>query len=169
MRRYLLGRFEQRFELNDKVFEQVVESVFKDLGYITRATGRSGDKGIDVILYAPDGKEIGVQVKRYKNTIQVDQIRELAGSLVLNGITRGIFVTTSGFTAGGPPTAGLYGLKGYPIELIDAQGFLAKLEIAQQRKGDLTDSLEAPWRGAGLRHIHNRIGDSSAGGSNILA
>ena len=48
---------------------------FGDLGYRARVTAYSGDDGIDVILDGDDDKAVGVQVKRYKNRIEVDQIR----------------------------------------------------------------------------------------------
>lgn len=158
VRAYLAGRYEERHELNPTLFERTVASVFRDLGYHTRATGCSGDGGIDVILQDAAGSEIGVQVKRYRGTIQVDQIRELTGALVLKGLTRGIFVTTSRFTAGAPAVADLSALRGYPIELIDADKFLEKLEIAQRQSGRQPDDADAPWRRAHLRKVHERSG-----------
>ncbi|MDQ1744446.1 MAG: restriction system protein [Pseudonocardiales bacterium] len=112
-------------------FEQVVADVYRDLGYEARATAQSGDDGIDVILEG-DGVRIGIQVKRYQGAIQVEQIRALAGALVLNGMTRGVFVTTSGFTTGAPRTVAGYARAGYQIELVDGTRFLEQLEIAQR-------------------------------------
>lgn len=47
-----------------------------------------------VILDGKGNKTIGVQVKRYKNSIRVSQIREFAGALIENDMTKGIFITT---------------------------------------------------------------------------
>ena len=112
-------------------FEQVVADVYRDLGYEARATAQSGDDGIDVILER-GGVRIGIQVKRYRNAIQVEQIRALAGALVLNGMTRGVFVTTSSFTTGAPRTVAGYARAGYRIDLIDGTRFLEQLEMAQR-------------------------------------
>jgi restriction system protein len=158
VRAYLAGRYEERHEMNPTLFERTVASVFKDLGYHTRATGCSGDGGVDVILQDSAGSEIGVQVKRYRGTIQVDQIRELTGALVLKGLTKGIFVTTSRFTTGAPAVAALSALRGHPIELIDADQFLEQLEIAQRQAGSQPDDAEAPWQRARLRKVHERSG-----------
>jgi restriction system protein len=78
----------------------VVGSVFADLGFESIVTGYQNDGGIDVILKDRMGSTIGVQVKRYRNRIDVRSIRELAGALLAGGMTRGIFVTTSDYTAG---------------------------------------------------------------------
>ena len=74
VRAYLAGRYEERHKMNPTLFERTVASVFRDLGFHTRATGCSGDGGIDVILQDSGGSQIGVQVKRYRHTIQVNQI-----------------------------------------------------------------------------------------------
>ncbi len=131
IRDFLVARYQQRLNIHPRLFEEVVGSVFGNLGYSAIVTGYSGDNGIDVILSS--GKEtIGVQVKRYKNKIDVEQIRSLAGALVLNGLTRGIFVTTSTFESGAHSTSDRYSQRGYPIELIDAQRFFDALCLSQR-------------------------------------
>jgi restriction system protein len=130
VRDYLTANFESRFELHPRKFEEVVGSVFADRGYSVRVTAYSGDGGIDVILDA-ENSTIGIQVKRYKHKIGVNQIRELTGALVIGGHTRGIFVTTSEFQSGAIATANASGVRGYPIELIDAPRFYEALMIAQ--------------------------------------
>lgn len=112
-------------------FEKVVADVYKDLGYHSVATASSGDDGIDVVL-SKGGIRIGIQVKRYENKVQVKELRELAGALVLDGITKGIFITTSDFTTGAPRTVGKFRRRGFQIELINGKQFLSQLEIAQR-------------------------------------
>ena len=109
-------------------------------------------------MWAPDGLEIGAQVKRYRDTIQVNQIRELTGALVQKGITKGIFVMTSRFAKGVPTSAERSAIQGFPIELVDADGLLDRLEIAQRTESDWHDSGTAPWRREALVHIHERSG-----------
>jgi restriction system protein len=121
-------------KIDPKLFEEVVCSVFSDLGWKARTTGYS-DHGIDVILEKPSEKPVGVQVKAYKATrrIEAEQIRSLAGALVLNGYTKGIFVTTSSFRSGAIATAARYRTLGTPIELLNAEQFLEALGVAQRR------------------------------------
>lgn len=133
VRRYLLAKKDSVYDAHPKLFEDVVCGMFKDLGWEARATAYIGDKGVDVILDGPDGSTVGVQVKRYKKErrIEAEQIRSLAGALLQNGHTKGIFVTTSKYRRGAKEAAREFASKGYPIELIDAERFLAALGIAQ--------------------------------------
>jgi len=134
IRAYLTGRFDERFKLHPRKFEEVVASVFGDLGYRARVTSYSGDNGIDVVLDGPNDEVIGVQVKRYRNKINVEQIRSLAGALVFHGITQGIFVTTSDFPSGAERTAQTFADWGYPIRLVGADQFLDALHVAQRQR-----------------------------------
>jgi len=146
IRKYLCAQYEKRFVVDSKLFEQVVASVYSDLGFKAEAVGASGDGGIDVVLTDSSGKRIGVQVKRYQNTIQVEQIRALTGALVIKGLTAGIFVTTSSFTAGGEGTAKASRAKGYPVELVDHRRFFDALKIAQRNCYEKSDEPDAPWK-----------------------
>ena len=100
-----------------------------------------GDRGIDVYLDGPDESLIGVQVKRWRGAISVEQMTALTGALVVNDCTKGIFVTTSRFRRGAVEFAARSSLRGYPIELVDATKFYQTLKIAQARsviKGQMT-------------------------------
>lgn len=132
VKQYLLLKFDQRFEMHPRLFEEVVASVFRDVGFHSEVTAYSNDGGIDVILRDSAEATIGVQVKRRKDRIAVDQIRELVGALVVGGHTRGIFVTTSSFQKGALVSAGTATARGYPIELIDASRFLDALRLSRR-------------------------------------
>jgi restriction system protein len=129
IRQYLTARPESRFEIDPRKFEEVVADIFRHLGYSVILTSYSGDNGIDVILSGRDGATIGIQVKRYRNSIKVDKIRELTGALVIGGHTKGIFVTTSTFQAGAQRVVDLSSIRGYPIELIDGERLYEYLKI----------------------------------------
>lgn len=86
-----------------------------------------------------DAEKIGVQVKRHRNSISVEQIRSLAGAMVVNDVTKGVFVTTSRFERGSARTVDLLRVRGYPIELIDAPRFFDMLNLTQI---DAPESLE---------------------------
>jgi restriction system protein len=143
IRQYLMAKYDARFDVHPRRFEEVVGSVFKDHGFSVTVTAYSGDNGIDAFLER-DGLRTGVQVKRYKGSISVDQIRELTGALVLAGVTKGIFVTTSEFQSGAESVATLSGIRGYPIELMDADKFYDALRIAQIESAEVTVERR-PW------------------------
>ena len=139
VRQYILARNDSVYTAHPKLFEDVVCSVFKALGWVARVTAYSGDDGVDVVLDSQDGSTIGVQVKRYKKErrIEAEQIRSLAGALLVGGHTKGIFVTTSKFRKGAKETAQKLGAIGCPIELMDAERFLDALGVAQVKSFEL--------------------------------
>lgn len=129
--RYLIANYESRLRINPKLFEEVVADVFKGLGYYVQVTGYSNDGGIDVVLSNSSEKITGVQVKRYKNKIKVEQIRAFAGALILAGHNKGIFVTTSDFQPGALKAAKKFSSKTLPIKLINSQEFYDALKISR--------------------------------------
>ena len=141
VRRYLNARYDARFEMHPRLFEETVASVFGDLGHKVRLTAYQKDGGIDVFLGQTEGQLIGVQVKRTRGPVEVSQIRELAGALVENGVTRGMFVTTSRFTAGAERAAGTVARRGYPIELIDAARFYDALGLSARPPSTHVDEV----------------------------
>ena len=120
-------------DLNPRMFEELVASVFKDIGYNVNLSAHSTDGGIDIFLSGRENDIIGVQVKRYKQRIGVEQIRSMAGAMVLNKIPKGIFVTTSDFSKQATKTSDDLKGRGYPIELINADRFF---NILQEIKGE---------------------------------
>jgi len=116
-------------------FEQLIVDLLIAMGYggasedAGRALGRSGDNGVDgVIDQDPLGvDQIYIQAKRYQeaNTVGPADIRDFFGSLSLKKANKGIFVTTSNFTASAIQTAKDLS---HRIVLIDGKQ-LAKLMI----------------------------------------
>ncbi|MEM8508167.1 MAG: restriction endonuclease [Bacteroidota bacterium] len=134
--KYLIARYNSRFSINPKLFEDVVGNVFKGIGYNVHVTGYGNDGGIDVVLGNSSENFIGVQVKRYKNKIKVEQIRAFAGALLLNGYQQGIFVTTSDYQPGAVKASGQFKLKTLPITLINSERFYDALKISQRSSSD---------------------------------
>jgi len=88
-------------------FEKFVLEVLNSMGYGLdneknfEVVGQSGDNGIDGIIYQDKLgiDKIYVQAKRWSdNKVQSKDIRDFIGSLSLKGTTKGVFITTSGFT-----------------------------------------------------------------------
>jgi len=109
-------------------FENLIVSVLIKMGYggtsqdAGRAIGQSGDDGVDgVIDQDPLGvDQIYVQAKRYAEGrgVGAGAIRDFFGALSLKKAHKGIFVTTSDFTASARETAAGLGSR---IVLIDGQ------------------------------------------------
>lgn len=96
-------------------FEQMLIDLLIAMGYggteegTAHALGKSGDNGVDgVINQDPLGvDQIYIQAKRYKqgNNISSGDIRDFFGALNLKNAHKGIFLTTSDFTASAVETA----------------------------------------------------------------
>jgi len=164
VRSYLLGCYKARFELNPKLFEETVASVFRDLGFSVLVTAGTGDGGIDMLLYDAGQGILGVQVKRYADSINVSQIRELLGALVVNRLTKGIFVTTSKFQSGAARVVSSGITAGYKIELIDGAAFYEALKLSQR---DIYTEVDV--QSLIKRAIYTHISDSGTSYSGTAA
>jgi restriction system protein len=69
------------------------------------------------------GGKVVIQAKRYKNTVGVSAVRDLFGTMMNEGASKGILVTTSSYGRDAYDFA-----SGKPIELIDGGGLLYLLE-----------------------------------------
>jgi restriction system protein len=131
IKNYLVASYKDRFSLHPRRLEEIVTSIFKSGGYRTELTSFSNDGGIDIFLWSPKGEVIGVQVKRYVNRIEIEQVRSFTGALVLSGLTRGIFVTTSKFQSGAKRVIDNAAIRGIQMELIDAEALYEMLKLSQ--------------------------------------
>lgn len=113
-------------ESSPEFFEHLIVTLLIQMGYggtseaAGRSLGKSGDEGVDgVIDQDPLGvDQIYVQAKRYAvtNVIGPGAIRDFFGALSLKKAHKGIFVTTSTFSAAASATAAALGSR---IVLID--------------------------------------------------
>ena len=81
-------------------FEDLVAALFKAMGMEVMTTQRSGDGGVDVRAMDPDpirGGKLVIQVKRYRSTMPPAPVRDLYGTMLHEGATKGILVTTAEF------------------------------------------------------------------------
>jgi restriction system protein len=122
-------------EVTPAFFEDLLIELLLAMGYggtgegAAHALGKSGDNGIDgVIDQDPLGvDQIYIQAKRYAegNNIGAGDIRDFFGALNLKKAQKGIFITTSDFTASAIQTAKDLGMR---IVLINGKE-LAKLML----------------------------------------
>lgn len=135
---YLKANYDERLRLHPKRYEDVVAAVFKNGGHRVLTTSYSKDGGIDLFVFESDSTSCtGVQVKRYKNKIGVEQIRSFAGALMVNDLTKGVFVTTSEYTAGSKVEAKVLSSRGLPIELVDSSQFYDKLKLIRNANEEI--------------------------------
>lgn len=112
-------------------FERIVLALLEKMGYgAGQQVGRSGDGGIDgVINQDPLGLEkVYIQAKRWQNTVGEPEIRNFSGSLATNGAAKGVFITTSNFSATARQAAQTISAGIQLIRLINGQE-LARLMI----------------------------------------
>lgn len=128
MRSALLAELLDRVRgLTPEAFEQLIVDLLVKMGYggsrteAARRLGRSGDGGIDGIIRedALGLDAVYIQAKRYAedNAVGAPAIQGFAGALLGNGATKGVFVTTSRFTAAARDSAS--GYRTHRIILID--------------------------------------------------
>ncbi|WP_258129616.1 restriction endonuclease [Achromobacter anxifer] len=161
LRSYLCARYSDRFSIEPYQFEKIVTSILKSYRLDVQITSRSNDGGLDVIGIDGSGEAFGVQVKRYRGVIEIEQLRSFVGALVLHGLPQGMFVTTSGFTAGAKSVCQKAELQGIKLSLIDSERLLEMLKIAQikdfdkEQLPDLADSYSKKIKALNYGYSHH--------------
>lgn len=85
--------------LDGHQFEDSVAAVYRSNGFKATVSKQGGDGGVDIIL-EKEGRRIAVQCKAHKSQIGPSVARDLYGTMLHLGISEGIIVSRSGFTAG---------------------------------------------------------------------
>lgn len=110
----------------EHLLREIFEKEFSVNGGEVKVTQASRDGGVDAIAFDPDpirGGKIVIQAKRYTNTVGVAAVRDLYGTVVNEGATKGILVTTSDY---GPDAYEFS--KNKPITLMNGSNLLYLLE-----------------------------------------
>lgn len=88
-------------KLNGYMFEDLIASLFKKMGFTVEQTSLSGDGGIDIIAYNKQpvfsGKYL-IQCKNWNNIVGQPEVRDLYGVVMSEQANKGILITTSHFT-----------------------------------------------------------------------
>jgi len=125
----------------EHLIREVFENEFKTNGGEVKVTQASRDGGVDAIAFDPDpirGGKIVIQAKRYTNTVGVSAVRDLYGTVMNEGATKGILVTTSDYGsdsyefAKGKPLTLLNGSN--LLYLLEKHGHRAKIDIEEARR-----------------------------------
>lgn len=110
----------------EHLIREIFEKEFTSSGGEVRVTQASRDGGVDAVAFDPDpirGGKIVIQAKRYTHTVGVSAVRDLWGTLMNEGATKGILVTTSDY---GPDAYEF--AKGKPITLLSGANLLHLLQ-----------------------------------------
>ena len=125
----------------EHLIREIFEKEFSVNGGEVKVTQASRDGGVDAVAFDPDpirGGKIVIQAKRYTNPVGVSAVRDLYGTVMNEGATKGILVTTSHYGADayewakGKPLTLLDG--GNLLHLLDRHGHRARIDIAEARK-----------------------------------
>jgi len=129
-------------------FERFVIELLQKMGYgefredSSKHTGQTGDQGIDgVISQDRLGLEnVYIQAKRFSNnSVGSPDIRNFIGSLALQGVNKGVFLTTSKFSSSAIQTA--MDSKQQKIVLIDGKE-LTELAIEYNLGVQIAETIE---------------------------
>lgn len=125
----------------EHLIRELFENEFKSSGGDVKVTQASRDGGVDAIAFDPDpirGGKIVIQAKRYTNTVGVSAVRDLYGTVMNEGATKGILVTTADY---GPDAYEF--AKGKPLTLLSGSNLLhllakhgthAKIDLKEAKK-----------------------------------
>ncbi len=118
------------YALSPEAFERYVGQLFKNKGYRVFLRGKTGDKGVDLVLVQATGRRAIVQCKRYRSTVGAEIVRELYGTLIHERVSHAFLVTTAEISRAAREWA-----SGKPMTLIDGETLVkiaASLEQQQQ-------------------------------------
>jgi restriction system protein len=126
-------------------FEHLIREIFSREfstgGGEVRVTQASRDGGVDAIAFDPDpirGGKIVIQAKRYTNVVSVSAVRDLYGTVMNEGATKGILVTTANYGsdsydfAKGKPLTLLNGAN--LLHLLSKHGVKARIDVNEARQ-----------------------------------
>jgi restriction system protein len=110
----------------EHLIRELFEKEFSQSGGEVKITRASRDSGVDAVAFDPDpirGGKIVIQAKRYTNTVGLSAVRDLYGTVLNEGATKGILVTTTDY---GPDAYEF--AKGKPLTLLNGSNLLHLLD-----------------------------------------
>jgi len=124
----------------EHLVREIFEKEFSSNGGEVKVTQASRDGGVDAVAFDPDpirGGKIVIQAKRYTNTVGVSAVRDLYGTVMNEGATKGILVTTADYGpdaydfAKNKPLTLLNG--GNLLHLLEKHGHKAKIDLKEAK------------------------------------
>jgi len=124
----------------EHLVRELFEREFASRGGEVKVTQSSSDGGVDAVAFDPDpitGGKIVIQAKRYTRTVGVSAVRDLYGTLMNEGASRGILVTTADYGpdaysfASGKPLTLMNGAN--LLHMMGRHGYKAKIDLREAR------------------------------------
>ena len=124
----------------EHLVRELFEQEFRSRGGEVRVTRSSSDGGVDAVAFDPDpisGGKIVIQAKRYTRTVGLAAVRDLYGTVMNEGASKGILVTTADYGpdayqfANGKPLTLLNGAN--LLHLMAKHGQKARIDIQEAR------------------------------------
>ncbi|MEH7526652.1 restriction endonuclease, partial [Bacillus sp. JJ1503] len=126
----------------EHLIRELFDKEFNQTGGEVKITQASRDGGVDAVAFDPDpirGGKIVIQAKRYTNVVGVSAVRDLYGTVMNEGATKGILVSTADY---GPDAYNFS--KDKPITLLNGNNLLHLLQKhGYNAKIDLKEAKEA--------------------------
>lgn len=125
----------------EHLLRELFEKEFSSNGGEVKVTQASRDGGVDAVAFDPDpirGGKIVIQAKRYTNTVGVSAVRDLYGTVLNEGATKGLLVTTADYGpdayefARNKPITLLNG--GNLLSLLEKHGHKARIDLAEAKR-----------------------------------
>jgi restriction system protein len=125
----------------EHLIRELFEKEFSQNGGEVKITQASRDGGVDAVAFDPDpirGGKIVIQAKRYTNTVSVSAVRDLYGTVMNEGATKGILVTTADYGpdayefAKNKPLTLLSG--GNLLNLLEKHGHKVRIDLREAKK-----------------------------------
>ena len=123
----------------EHLIREIFEKEFSTNGGEVKVTQSSRDGGVDAIAFDPDpirGGKIIIQAKRYTNVVGLSAVRDLYGTVVNEGASKGILVTTANFGSDefykNKPLTLMNGNN--LLYLLEKHGYKAKIDIVEAKK-----------------------------------
>lgn len=125
----------------EHLIRELFEKEFNQSGGEVKITRASKDGGVDAVAFDPDpirGGKIVIQAKRYTNVVGVSAVRDLYGTVMNEGATKGILVSTADY---GPDAYNF--AKSKPLTLLNGNNLLhllqkhghrAKIDLKEAKK-----------------------------------
>ncbi|MCM3124425.1 MULTISPECIES: restriction endonuclease [unclassified Mesobacillus] len=110
----------------EHLIRELFEKEFNNSGGEVKITRASKDGGVDAVAFDPDpirGGKIVIQAKRYTNVVGVSAVRDLYGTVMNEGATKGILVSTADY---GPDAYSF--AKDKPLTLLNGNNLLHLLQ-----------------------------------------
>ena len=124
----------------EHLVRELFEQEFQARGGEVKVTRSSSDGGVDAIAFDPDpisGGKIVIQAKRYTRTVGVSAVRDLYGTVMNEGASKGILVTTADYGpdayqfANGKPLTLMSGAN--LLHMMERHGHRARIDLQEAR------------------------------------